>query len=227
MPLSVYWIHHKDHTDMFSQGYVGVSVNAAMRFGQHLKRTQNAHLKNAIAKYGWENLVKQQILIADKDYCLKIEKQLRPTNNVGWNIVAGGGLPPLSKKGVNAGRPSWNKGKKSSLETRQKLSIIAKEQMKDPVRREINRLNRLGMESPMKGLKHSAETRLKMSLSKKGKPSKRKGIKVAAETIDKIKQTNLAYQWICTHCSKQGYGKPAANRWHFDKCKYKGINICR
>lgn len=226
MPLSVYWIHHKDHTDIFSQGYVGVSVNAQMRFAQHFKRTQNAHLKNAIAKYGWENLVKQQFLIADKEYCLKVEKQLRPVGNLGWNIVAGGGLPPLAKKGVNAGKPSWNKGKKSSLETRQKLSIITKEQMKNPARKEKNRLARLGKVSAMKGLSHSEEAKLKMSLSKIGKPSKRKGIKVSADTIDKAKKTNLSYQWVCTHCLKQGYGKAAANRWHFDKCKYKGVNIC-
>ena len=32
MSTSVYWIRHKDHTDMFSQGYVGVSKNVEVKF---------------------------------------------------------------------------------------------------------------------------------------------------------------------------------------------------
>ena len=51
-----------------SQGYIGVSKNAEARFTQHFKRTQNRHFKFAIEKYGWDNLVKTQILIADEDY---------------------------------------------------------------------------------------------------------------------------------------------------------------
>ena len=34
---SVYWISHPTHTDIFSQGYVGVSKNAQKRFKQHFE----------------------------------------------------------------------------------------------------------------------------------------------------------------------------------------------
>jgi len=98
---SVYWIHHPEHTDMFSQGYIGVSKDLKRRFRNHAKRSDNPHLKNAINKYGWDNLVKQIILVADDAYCFMIEKALRSTDNIGWNIVRGGGNPPISR---------WNKG---------------------------------------------------------------------------------------------------------------------
>ncbi len=100
MITSVYWIRHKDHDDMFSQGYVGVSSEHDRRWKDHAKGTNSKHLKNAIKKYGWDNLIKEILVFADKKYCLNIEKSLRPTGLIGWNIVAGGGMPPsqLNKK---------------------------------------------------------------------------------------------------------------------------------
>jgi len=94
MSHSVYWIHHSDHTDMFSQGYVGVSVNTKNRWRVHKKSATNPHLKNAVKKYGWDNLIKEIILFADKAYCFEIEKKLRSNDNIGWNLATGGGCPP-------------------------------------------------------------------------------------------------------------------------------------
>ena len=48
----------------------------------------------AINKYGWDNLIKDNVLIGSKDYCLTIETKLRNTESIGWNIVSGGGCPP-------------------------------------------------------------------------------------------------------------------------------------
>ena len=71
---SVYWIHHPEHTDMFSQGYIGVSKDLKKRWNDHAKRTGNLHLKRAIKKYGWDNLVKEVVLVAEEAYCLMIER---------------------------------------------------------------------------------------------------------------------------------------------------------
>ena len=129
--MHLYWIHHKAHSDIFSQGYVGVSKNAELRFNQHYKRTQNKHLGYAIKKYGWDNLIKKIVLIGDDSYCLNIESKLRPTDNIGWNIVLGGGLPP-NTKGKKLGSPSdearmkmslSQRGKKQSEESKRKKSI--------------------------------------------------------------------------------------------------------
>jgi len=117
--ISVYWIRHQEHTDIFSQGYVGISNNVKRRMINHFNQPTNMHMKNAVNKYGWDNLVKQIVLIADKDYCLDIEKKLRPVDFIGWNQTVGGGCPPKPKKGMG-------KGRKLSEETRKKLSDAAK-----------------------------------------------------------------------------------------------------
>lgn len=108
---SVYWIRNASHTDIFSQGYVGVSSNVAKRWEYHRKHGENTHLRHAINKYGWEGLIKEVIVIADADYCLDVEAKLRPANQMGWNIVAGGGNPPSYL------------GKKDSKEVRAKKAI--------------------------------------------------------------------------------------------------------
>ncbi len=120
--ISVYWIRHQDHTDIFSQGYVGVSNKPKERWRHHCTKPSNLHMKNAIAKYGWDNLVKEVILISDKDYCLEIEKKLRPTDYIGWNATFGGGFPPKAKKGMG-------KGRKLSDETKAKIAEAGKKRV--------------------------------------------------------------------------------------------------
>lgn len=93
MAYSVYWIRHKDHTNIFNDGYVGVSNNFERRMAEHNKCT-NEYLKNAIKKYGWDNLVKSVILYANENYCLEFEKKLRSSEKTGWNLCIGGGMPP-------------------------------------------------------------------------------------------------------------------------------------
>jgi group I intron endonuclease len=202
------------------QGYIGVSKNAEKRFAQHLKRPQNRHLKFVIKKYGWENLNKSILLYADKSYCLEIEKKLRPTDQIGWNLVAGGGHPPVltGPQPKLRGRPSWNKGKKLSAETRAKLSAATKKQMSDPEHRLLLSKLKLGKPSPAKGRKHTPDTIEKMRQAKVGKPSKKKGTKMSPENYEKC-LISARFQWECPHCKKVGMGKGAASRWHFDNCK--------
>jgi hypothetical protein len=216
---SVYWLHQPEHTDMFSQGYIGVSKNFKKRLNQHYKLNENPHLRNAIDKYGWDNLIKQQILIGDEQYCFDIEKKLRPTSHIGWNIMMGGIV--YGKKPIGFGHK--NIGRKVSTETRKKISDAIKEVMKDPIRLQMNRIARLGKTSPRKGVVLSEETKLKLSLSKIGKPSKIKGTKKLPEMIEKYKKAVRNVSWVCIHCNKAGFGKGAMNRWHFDNCKQKEI----
>lgn len=137
---SLYWIGHKDHSDVFAQGYVGVSSRLDRRFWEHQNITGNNHLKNAINKYGWDSLVKKVLIVGNKEYCLDIEKQLRPEDKIGWNIVKGGGHPPSIP---------WNKGKPARPEEIERL-----------------RMARLGKPSPRKGVKLSAETIAKIIANK-------------------------------------------------------------
>lgn len=101
MSSVVYWIHSVEHTDMFTQGYIGITNNLNVRLRNHKSKKSNKHLVNAINKHGWDNLIKEVILIAEEAYCLMIEAKLRAEDAIGWNIVKGGGKPPVSR---------WNKG---------------------------------------------------------------------------------------------------------------------
>jgi hypothetical protein len=92
---NVYWIRLPDHDDILQQGYVGVANNVKKRWKVHKYSPENPHLKNAVKKYGWENLIKEVILTADRNYCEYIEERLRPEAGIGWNIVKGGGRPPI------------------------------------------------------------------------------------------------------------------------------------
>ena len=117
MSSVVYWIHLPEHTDMFTQGYIGVSNNTKKRWADHKYSSENPHLLKAIKKYGWDNIIKEVVLIADKAYCLLMETKLRSEDKIGWNIVKGGGMPPLNK---------WNLGKHLSDATKLKISLKKK-----------------------------------------------------------------------------------------------------
>jgi hypothetical protein len=154
MSTQVYWIRAPHHSDMMSEGYVGVSKNAQKRwmYGHNWAHRRNRHdnprLANAITKYGWDNLIKTVLVVADEDYCYDLERKLRPVDSVGWNLVMGGGKPPVSKfrgedyvsplKGVPRPTP-WlvgstpsNKGVPASEETRAKLSAAKKGRKQTP-----------------------------------------------------------------------------------------------
>jgi hypothetical protein len=122
----VYWIRQKDHTDIFSQGYVGVSSRFSRRLWEHENKTQNAHFQHAIKKYGWDSLIKEKVIIGDEDYCYEMEAKLRPTEKMGWNLVVGGGKPPnFAGKKRSANFVAKAMGRKDSPETRLKKSLAA------------------------------------------------------------------------------------------------------
>jgi hypothetical protein len=80
MASTVYWLHFKEHTDIFNQGYIGVTPNLKKRIREHKFKFKNL----------WEKIIVKQLVIADNDYCYEIEKKLRPQRNIGWNKASGG-----------------------------------------------------------------------------------------------------------------------------------------
>lgn len=128
----VYWIHLPEHTDMFTQGYIGVtSKTAEERFKSHINAAnlnKKKHLKisYAIKKYGAENLIVETLVICSDDYALDLELKLRPTSNIGWNLAPGGSKPPVRKGPMNAEFSrkisERTKGVPKSEETKRKIS---------------------------------------------------------------------------------------------------------
>jgi hypothetical protein len=90
---SVYHIHIDEN---LNTGYIGISKNPELRFAQHQwqRSKTNKHLHNAFKKYG--NQIKIRVLISniEKEFACFIEEELRPHENIGWNIAKGGGFPP-------------------------------------------------------------------------------------------------------------------------------------
>lgn len=114
MSATVYWIKKPAHTDIFTEGYVGISNNPDRRFREH-RYGQSIVAKAIRADEGVEMV---NLATMDLSSALDMEKKLRPTSRIGWNQVEGGGLPP-SRKGTIA-----------TLETRKKQSEALKGRVK-------------------------------------------------------------------------------------------------
>ena len=121
MKYYLYWIHNENHTNIFTEGYIGITNNPKRRYDAHKYKKQNPILENAFNKY--KNLNLTILVVESKDYCKDLELKLRPHKEIGWNILPGGGLPP-SKKGKSNPhteeskqkiKNSWIKRKESKL----------------------------------------------------------------------------------------------------------------
>jgi predicted GIY-YIG superfamily endonuclease len=91
----IYWIRHKNHTNLMCEGYIGVTKNLKERLRHHFKNAKGGYhsdkvLSKAIVKYGKENIESSLIIISDELYCYDLEKKLRPKAFVGWNMREGG-----------------------------------------------------------------------------------------------------------------------------------------
>ena len=115
----LYWIRAEEHTDIYSEGYVGITTNFTERLRAHKKNRRKTPLTDAIKKYGWEALTFQiQITNITKDEALFLEKLYRPTVNIGWNNQAGGEL------GVE---PAWYSIKENSDKHKKATSVATKQ----------------------------------------------------------------------------------------------------
>lgn len=91
----VYWVRRPEYTDIFTQGYVGISSQPVRdRWSDH-SRDSNRH--NGIlrtATKGHKDTIYEVVLVAqDREYCERIERLLRPKERIGWNLAPGGGNP--------------------------------------------------------------------------------------------------------------------------------------
>lgn len=126
---SVYWIKHKNHSNPYAEGYVGISKNPESRFKDHMKCTSNHPLPNAIKKYKEDiefTIILENITEAKARL---VERQYRPEREIGWNLAEGGGMPPSNKGTKRPGHSAYMKGegnsffgKHHSIETRKRLS---------------------------------------------------------------------------------------------------------
>ncbi len=176
---TVYWIKLENHIDIYNEGYVGITINFKERLRAHKKNRKKTRLKDAISKYGWNNLIKEIICEnLTKEEALKLEAQYRPDINIGWNLQRGGEI------GVE---PEWYLDKdnrsKHSINTSvgTKLGISLKDSTeKRSIRAKISRANNLssyidankGERNPRAILKENQVKIIKYELIPSGKSNK-------------------------------------------------------
>ncbi len=89
----VYWAHLPEHDDMWKQGYIGITKQPVIhRWLDHIYKAKiDNQLIFARALNKYNNIVFDVIVVGqDREYCERIEAQLRPDLNIGWNINIGG-----------------------------------------------------------------------------------------------------------------------------------------
>lgn len=134
--MYVYWVHLKEHKDYYTEGYIGISKNPKNRYKHHRLGHSNPVITEAFKKYGKENIQLTILYEAETEVCKKIEKDLRPKRNIGWNLEVGGIIPPNPLN------------RKHTLETRLKMSKAQKGRKNGP--------------SPFKGKKRWTEEQKKL-----------------------------------------------------------------
>lgn len=164
----VYWIHLPEHTDMFTEGYIGITKhNAQHRFQGHVyaarRSDKSSVIGNVIRKYGPGNLIVDTLVICTEEYAAWLETKLRPEKGIGWNMAVGGDYLGGSRTVSDQARKNMSeaqKGRKLSEDTKSKIAEAVREYRT--------------------GTTHSQETKDKISKSSMGR-------KLSRESIEKSK----------------------------------------
>lgn len=169
MNCYLYWIHAPHHTDIFKEGYIGISIDPKRRFRNHKKRKQNPILENAFNKYECKLTILLQSTI---EYCKEIEIKLRPVKEIGWNICEGGGIPPSPKGKIKSPMSEEHKLKISLSKKGQKINVDKRGPMSDETKNKIGKANKgkrkpegfaKGHKNPFYGKTWSQEDRKRIS----------------------------------------------------------------
>jgi hypothetical protein len=90
--MIVYWIREKEHTDIYTEGYVGITKKTLKeRVREHKKNRRNSIVAGKLRKH--TNIVWSAVHVAETlEEALALEAKYRPTQFVGWNLQKGGEL---------------------------------------------------------------------------------------------------------------------------------------
>jgi len=90
--MIVYWIREKQHSDIYTEGYVGITKKPLKeRVREHKKNKGNSIVAGKLRSYPdlvWSVIHETNTL----EEALALEAQYRPTQLVGWNLQKGGQL---------------------------------------------------------------------------------------------------------------------------------------
>ena len=237
---TVYWIRLPSHTDPYTEGYIGVSKYFQSRMNGHLeeimKRTHpNKLLENATVKYGWDNLIKEEIFFGTEDGCYDVEYKFRPTKRIGWNIAPGGHRGPGWPKGKKRSE-EWKKNvaaKRAEYKEKNKDAIEQKRLAKQEEKRlekELKKQERLLSIQRARELKGKLieEERLKLKLAKNSKRpmciecGERPG-RSAGKSVDGIR----LWRKYCSSCDSAKYRKKREVALTCGECGFGAVDVCQ
>jgi hypothetical protein len=169
----LYWIHLQEHTDVTTQGYIGVSMDYKKRFAMHMKECEsgihpNTHLIHAYNKYGAASMLVNEIFSGDENECYLRENKLRNTTNIGWNVAPGGHKGPGRIKGSIAQQKvtANNLLKKKQREERIASGNLTSEDIIFLAKKEEQRI--------LRDLRKAERSQIKLLEKKKKKEAKKK-----------------------------------------------------
>lgn len=125
----VYWLHLETHTDIATEGYVGITtLGVEERYRRHVSASKRltgrgARVRYAISKHS-SQIVVTTLLEGSVEYCQYIENRLRPRESVGWNLAIGGAATAAGRKNSEEHIrkvAEANKGRKRSSECVSKM----------------------------------------------------------------------------------------------------------
>ena len=126
MTTYLYWIRHPEHTDPNLEGYIGITQNPKSRFRSHKTSGENTYLQRNIAKGATMEILKE---FSTREEALSEEFKYRPERSIGWNLMEGGGNPPILR-----GKDSYNWKRPWSAEKLAKQRIAQSKPKPRPVK---------------------------------------------------------------------------------------------
>lgn len=105
----LYWIREVGSTNIFEEGYVGVTTRPKERFQAHRStlrnkdRAVNSYKESFIDAFNSKDLIMSIVDAGNLTQMLYKEYLLRPTENIGWNIAVGGRINQVCAKYKHGG----------------------------------------------------------------------------------------------------------------------------
>lgn len=189
----VYWLYFWDNSNIYKDGYVGITDNLKDRFYKHKK------------KFGYFKF--KIIFTGSLEQVFALERHLRPLPNIGWNKAIGG---------LQFGVYSPMTGRKHSSETIEKIRKSNLGKKHNVINPRINfkhtEETKIKLGEMSKGRKHTLEAKAKVTAALTGRV-------VSEETKAKIAKSNTGKKASEETRRKMSEGKWAKKNFNFDPNK--------
>lgn len=88
--MLVYWVREESHTDIYTEGYVGITkATLKRRLSEHRKNKGNSIVARKLRSS--KSLISSVVHEVDTlEEALELEVHYRPDKNIGWNLQRGG-----------------------------------------------------------------------------------------------------------------------------------------